>query len=74
MKAFVIPEGCAHGFQSMEENIEMVYMSTMFYRKDAEDAIKYDEPRINISWPIEVVMVSEKDSKHPYLSDSFKGI
>jgi dTDP-4-dehydrorhamnose 3,5-epimerase len=61
MKALVIPEGCAHGFQSLEDDIEMVYMSTAFYCKEAEDGIPYNEPRIGIQWPLPVSIISDKD-------------
>jgi len=61
MKALVIPEGFAHGFQSLEDNIELVYMSNAFYRKESEGALKYDDPKINIQWPLSVSVVSNKD-------------
>lgn len=74
MKALVIPEGCAHGFQSLEDNIEMVYMSTAFYCKEAEDTIRYDDPKVQIDWPEKITVVSEKDRNKPFIKDSFEGI
>jgi dTDP-4-dehydrorhamnose 3,5-epimerase len=61
MNALVIPEGCAHGFQSLEDDIEMVYMSTAPYCKEAESGIRYDEPKVGIKWPLAVTVLSEKD-------------
>jgi dTDP-4-dehydrorhamnose 3,5-epimerase len=73
MKALVVPEGFAHGFQSLEDDTEAVYLSTAFYCKEAEDAVRYSDPAFGIKWPLEVTAISEKDAKHPFLSD-FKGI
>jgi dTDP-4-dehydrorhamnose 3,5-epimerase len=61
MKALVIPEGCAHGFQSLEDDIEMVYMSTSPYCKEAEGGIRFNDPKIGIQWPLPVTIISEKD-------------
>jgi dTDP-4-dehydrorhamnose 3,5-epimerase len=74
MKALVVPEGCAHGFQSLEDNIEMVYFVTSFYCKDAEDGVRHDDPKIGIKWPCPVVKVSERDMLHSFITNDFRGI
>jgi dTDP-4-dehydrorhamnose 3,5-epimerase len=74
MKALVVPEGCAHGFQSLEDDIEMVYLSTAFYCKEFENTIRYDEPKVNIKWPYPAVNVSEKDMSCFFITDDFEGI
>lgn len=74
MKTLVIPEGCAHGFQSLEDNIEMIYLSTAFYCKEYENTIRYDDPRVDISWPCPIVNVSVKDMRHALIADDFGGI
>jgi len=74
MKALVIPEGCAHGFQSLEDDIEMIYLHTQFYSKQSEDAIRYDDPKISIQWPLNCTTVSERDMTYPFLSNDYKGI
>ena len=61
MKALVVPEGCAHGFQSLEDDIEMVYLSTAPYCKEAEGGIRFDDPKINVKWQLPVTVISEKD-------------
>ena len=61
MMALVIPEGCAHGFQSLEDDIEMIYMSTEPYNKEAEEGIRFDNPKVQIQWPLTITVVSEKD-------------
>jgi len=74
MKALVIPEGCAHGFQSLEDDIEMVYFHTRFYSKQSEGSIRYDEPRINIQWKLLQIIVSQKDLSVPFLKPDFIGV
>jgi len=74
MKALVIPEGCAHGFQSLEDDIEMVYLHTQFYSKQSEGAIRYDEPKVAIKWQQNCTAISEKDSAYPFLPDNYEGI
>jgi len=74
MKALVIPEGCAHGFQSLEDDIEMIYLHTQFYSKQSEGAIRYDEPKINIQWPLDHTVISEKDMSYTFLPNSYEGI
>jgi len=61
MKALVIPEGCAHGFQSLEDDIEMVYISTFPFCREAEGGIRFDDQKIGIQWPLLVTIISEKD-------------
>ena len=73
-KAYYIPEGFAHGFQCLTDNCELLYHHTEFYKPDAEAGIKYDDPKINIDWPLPITIISERDLKHPYLNDNFKGI
>jgi dTDP-4-dehydrorhamnose 3,5-epimerase len=69
-----IPEGCAHGFQTLEEDSELLYLHTAFYTKGTEGGIRYDDPRISIDWPLSAMNVSEKDKSYPLLDDSFKGV
>jgi dTDP-4-dehydrorhamnose 3,5-epimerase len=74
MKALVVPEGCAHGFQSLKDDIEMIYLHTKSYCKEAEGSIRYDEPRVGIQWPFKATCVSEKDLSYPFITDDYEGI
>jgi dTDP-4-dehydrorhamnose 3,5-epimerase len=74
MRALVIPEGCAHGFQSLEDDIEMIYLHTKTYNKESEGTIRYDEPKVNIKWPCPVANISEKDMSYRFITDDFQGI
>lgn len=72
--AFIIPEGCAHGFQVLEVNSELLYLHTNFYAPNAEAGLPYNDPRLGITWPLEATDLSERDSKHPLLDANFQGI
>src|SRR5690554_1269228 len=65
-----IPENFAHGFLTLTDNAEVYYLVTYLYTPNAEGGIRYDDPALNINWPIPVTVVSEKDKSHP----DFKGI
>lgn len=70
----VIPEGCAHGFQSLEPDSELLYLHTAYYEKAAEGGIRHDDPTICIRWPLAVADLSERDRNHLLLTKSFSGI
>ena len=72
--AFVIPEGCAHGFQVLEEDSELLYLHTAFYTPDAEGAVRFEDPKISVDWPIAPTDLSARDLSHPYLKEDYKGI
>jgi dTDP-4-dehydrorhamnose 3,5-epimerase len=73
-KMLYIPEGFAHGFQCLTDNCELIYHHTEFYTPNAEGGLRYDDPKINIQWPLPVGVVSARDAGHAYLTDDFKGI
>lgn len=74
MQMLYIPEGFAHGFQTLANNCELIYHHTAFYTPAAEAGVYYDEPQINIQWPLPVTEISERDKNHPNLAANFKGI
>lgn len=74
MKMIYIPEGFAHGFQTLEDNTKMIYHHTQYYTPENEKAIRFNDPLINISWPLEPVNLTEKDKTHPLIDNNFKGI
>jgi len=69
-----IPEGFAHGFQTLSDNSELIYHHTEFYNPKAEAGVKYNDPLVNIQWPLAIIEISERDNNHPYLDKNFKGI
>jgi dTDP-4-dehydrorhamnose 3,5-epimerase len=74
MKMMYIPEGFAHGFQTLEQNSELLYLHTEFYSPEYESGIRYNDPKIEIKWPLEATDISERDRNHPLLPSEFKGI
>jgi dTDP-4-dehydrorhamnose 3,5-epimerase len=72
--ALLIPEGCAHGFQVLEEDSELLYLHTASYTPSSEAAIRYDDPMIGIAWPITPTEMSQRDLSHSYLNKAFQGI
>ena len=50
--AFFIPEGCAHGFQVMEPDSELLYLHSAFYHAEQEGGLLWNDPVLNISWPL----------------------
>lgn len=73
-KMLYIPEGFAHGFQTLAVDCELIYHHTSFYTSGAEGGIRYDDTKIGINWKLPVTEISERDKTHPYLDDTFTGI
>ncbi|WP_300464819.1 dTDP-4-dehydrorhamnose 3,5-epimerase [Desulfobacula sp.] len=74
MKMMYIPEGFAHGFQTLAEDCELMYFHTEYYSPEHEGAVRYDDPLAGITWPENITQVSERDLQHPLLKKDFKGI
>lgn len=72
--AIIIGEGFAHGFQTLSDNVQMLYMHTEFYKADAEAGLRYDDDRLGIKLPLEVTEISERDMNHHVIDEGFKGI
>jgi len=64
-KAMVVPEGCAHGYLTLEDDSDVIYQVSAFYSKENEDAVRWDDPAFGIEWPIENPILSGKDAIHP---------
>jgi dTDP-4-dehydrorhamnose 3,5-epimerase len=56
-----VPEQFAHGFQTLEDNTEATYQVSEFYTPGAERGLRWNDPAFDIEWPLEVVVISEKD-------------
>jgi len=70
----VVPEGCAHGFQVLEEDSELLYLHTASYAPTFEGGVRYDDPLLEIEWPLEVADISKRDGMHPLLNDDYCGV
>lgn len=73
-RMLVIPEGCAHGFQVLEPESELLYLHTAFYAPGTEGGVRWDDPAAGITWPLPVADLSPRDASHPLLDTSFPGI
>lgn len=62
-----IPEGFAHGFQTVSDGAEVVYQVSAPSTQAAEGGLRYDDPAFRIDWPLPVSVISEKDAHWPYL-------
>lgn len=60
-----VPEDFAHGFVTLEDDVEVTYLVTQFYTPGAEAGIRWNDPDFNIKWPLEPKVISEKDKNHP---------
>lgn len=73
-KSLLIPEGFAHGFQTLTEECELIYLHTASYSPDAEGGLNVRDPRLAISWPLNISDLSDRDLSYIYVDDQFEGI
>jgi len=73
-KTLVIPEGFAHGFQTLTDDCEMLYFHTAVYQASAEGALNVQDPKLAIAWPLPVTGLSPRDVAHPFLNSDFVGV
>ncbi|MBF0448655.1 MAG: dTDP-4-dehydrorhamnose 3,5-epimerase family protein [Magnetococcales bacterium] len=71
---FLVPEGFAHGFQTLTAGCEMLYFHTAPYQAGSERALNVRDPRLGIRWPQEITELSDRDCGHPLLSSDFQGL
>ena len=69
-----IPAGFAHGFQTLTDDCELLYIHSALYAPNAEGALNALDPTLAIDWPLEVTELSERDFNHPMLNPQFEGI
>jgi len=65
-----VPVGFANGIQTLEDNSELIYFASAPYSPEHERGIRWDDPSFNISWPLEISNISEKDLSHPNFDSS----
>lgn len=72
--ALLIPEGFAHGFQALSDDVELLYCHSAAYVADAEAGLHPADSALEIAWPLPVAELSARDSQHPLLRWEFEGI
>ncbi|MCW7472050.1 dTDP-4-dehydrorhamnose 3,5-epimerase [Leptospira levettii] len=60
-KMLIIPEGCAHGFQTLENDIEVFYLVSKEFSPSHDAGVRFDDPAFQIHWPLKVSEISDKD-------------
>jgi dTDP-4-dehydrorhamnose 3,5-epimerase len=73
-RALLIPEGFAHGFQTLVDNCELIYMHTKAYAPSAEAGLNPQDPMLAITWPLAIAELSVRDAQHPMLDNLFQGV
>lgn len=63
-----IPEGCAHGYQTLEDHTELSYLTSQFYMPQSAAGLRHDDPAFGIEWPLAVTRISDADRKWPHFS------
>ena len=63
-KALFVPEGFAHGFQTLEDNSEVFYQMSEFYSPEHQRGLRYNDPAFKISWPIDATVISDRDRNY----------
>ena len=73
-QAVLIPERCCHALQTLTDATEILYQVSEFYTPEAEFGLRWNDPELAISWPLEVSEISPKDASWPLLSESLASI
>jgi dTDP-4-dehydrorhamnose 3,5-epimerase len=67
-KMIYVPEGFAHGFQTLEDDTEVFYQMSVPFFPEAAGGVRWNDPAFAIEWPLEVSAISEGDRSHPDFS------
>ena len=73
-RAMLIPEGFAHGFQAMTDDVELLYCHSVVHNPEAESALNAQDPMLAINWPIKITDISVRDANHQLIDKNFKGV
>ncbi|WP_022728100.1 dTDP-4-dehydrorhamnose 3,5-epimerase family protein [Fodinicurvata sediminis] len=73
-RGMLIPEGFAHGFQALSDDVELLYFHSVAHAPAVEEGLNPLDPKLGISWPLPISVLSKRDRGHPYVQDNFKGI
>lgn len=66
-RALYIPEGCAHGFQTLADNTEVFYQMSEFYHPECARGVRWDDPAFGIEWPVADPIISARDRAYPMM-------
>jgi dTDP-4-dehydrorhamnose 3,5-epimerase len=63
--ALYVPQGCAHGFLTLVDGVEVAYQISDFHAQDAVAGVRWDDPSFGIEWPADVAVINERDASYP---------
>lgn len=72
--ALLIPEGFAHGLQTLADDVDMLYCHSAAYAAAAEAGLHPRDPRLAIDWPLAIAALSPRDDAHAFLAAGFEGV
>lgn len=67
-RMFYVPEGCAHGFQTLADDVEIFYQNSQEYRPENAAGVRWNDPAINVQWPLPVGVILPRDVAWPDLT------
>ena len=73
-RSLLIPAGFAHGFQTLSDDAELLYLHSADYAPEHEAGLSVNDPRLAIAWPLPVNNLSARDASHPLLDPGFPGV
>lgn len=71
LNALLIPEGFAHGFQTLTPSAELIYLHSAPYSPELEAGLNTNDPALAIAWPLAISEISDRDQSHPILTNAF---
>jgi dTDP-4-dehydrorhamnose 3,5-epimerase len=74
MRSLFIPKGFAHGYQTLTDDCELLYLHSERHIPEAEAGVNPRDPALMISWPLEITEISARDASHAMLSSAFSGM
>ena len=72
-RQLLIPRGFAHGFVTLTDDVEFLYKADNYYAPEADGGIRWNDPELGIDWGVTDPVLSEKDTKSPFLKDAVTG-
>ncbi|MGI8510480.1 MAG: dTDP-4-dehydrorhamnose 3,5-epimerase [Gemmatimonadaceae bacterium] len=73
-RSLYVPEGFAHGYQTLTDDSEVTYQAGDFYAPGFEGGFRYDDPAFGIQWPLPVTVISDRDAAWPFLDESDRAL
>jgi dTDP-4-dehydrorhamnose 3,5-epimerase len=73
-RALLIPQGFAHGFQTLTDDVELLYCHSAAYFPEAEAGLHLLDPRLAIAWPLPPGEISARDQAHPFINATCEGV